>query len=763
MKDTKFVLWFKEINKGDIPYVGGKGANLGEMANSNFPIPGGFVITSLSYVENFKNQGILTKIEQMESSINVDNSQELNKKSKEIRDLILKTDILPNIKKEITTAYNKLGNKTYVAVRSSATAEDLPGASFAGQQESFLNIFETNNLIEHVRKCWASLFTSRAIYYRKKQGFAIEKVSIAVVIQKMVNSEISGIVFTANPITNNLNELVAEAGYGLGEAIVSGSVTPDTYIYDKKSKKIAEKTIALQTWKYVKDSLGNKKENIKSNLQKVQKLADKDILKLSEICVNIENHYKMPMDIEWALEKGELYIVQARPITTLKTEKNDDREIEGNKKMLLKGLGASPGFSSGKVKIIKGLSELQKIQPGDIMVTKMTTPDMVPAMRRAAGIVTDEGGITCHAAIVSRELGIPAVVGTEEATKTLKDGQVITVDANHGYVYSGLVMHKENKEITEKHVKSDNFMTVTKIKVNVAFPESAERAAKYELDGVGLLRAEHMITSTGIHPAYLVRQGQTEKLKDIIKDGIKKVASNFKNKPVYYRTFDARTDEFVNLKGGDREPKEDNPMLGWHGIRRDLEQSELLKAQFKAVKELYDEGYQNLGVMIPFTINVEEYRKAKELAKEVGLIPHKHCFFGIMVETPAAALIIDEYINEKLDFISFGTNDLTQLVLGIDRNNEKIQGQFSEKHLAILKLIAYVIKKCKARGVRTSVCGQSASDPEMVKYLVRFGIDSLSVNIDAIDKIKETVEMEEKKLILDAIRSRNTDKKYEID
>ena len=760
---TKNILWFKEIHKDDIPAVGGKGANLGEMANSNFPIPGGFVVTSYAYIKNCEQQGILEKIQKMESSINVEDSQELNKSSKEIRDLILKTEMIPELKTEITKAYEKIGAKTYVAVRSSATAEDLPGASFAGQQETFLNIFETKNLLEHVRKCWASLFTSRAIYYRKRQGFNIEKVAIAVVVQKMANSEISGIVFTANPISNNLDELIVEAGYGLGEAIVSGSVTPDTYLYNKKTKKILEKTIATQTWKYSKNILGNKKENVPLKDQKLQKLSDAKILELSKICVDIENHYKIPQDIEWVLEKDTLYIVQSRPITTLKTEKAEDFETETNKEIILKGLGASPGFAYGTVKIIKGLSELQKINKGDIMVTKMTTPDMVPAMKRASGIITDEGGITCHAAIVSRELGIPAVVGTEKATQILKDEEVVTVDASHGYVYAGKVLHKESPEITTKHVERSDFLTVTKVKVNVAFPESAERAAKYDIDGVGLLRAEHMITTSGVHPFHMVKQGKQDKLKDLVKNGIKKVAQNFKNKPVYYRTFDARTDEFINLKGGDKEPKEDNPMLGWHGIRRDLDQTGVLKAQFKAIKELYDEGFHNLGVMIPFTINVGEYKKAKELAKEVGLIPHKHCFFGVMIETPAAALIIDEYINEKLDFISFGTNDLTQLVLGIDRNNERIQTQFSEKHLAVLKLIAYVIKKCKAKGVRTSVCGQSASDPEMVKYLIKFGIDSLSVNIDAIDKIKETVELEEKKLILDAIRSRNIDKKYEID
>jgi len=405
------------------------------------------------------------------------------------------------------------------------------------------------------------------------------------------------------------------------------------------------------------------------------------------------------------------------------------------------------------------MEHLDKIKEGDVLVTTMTTPDMVPAMRRAKAIITDEGGITSHAAIVSRELGIPAVVGTNTATRRLKEGQIITVDAYKGRIYPGEVYHKENiVQHDEPH--TIDFLTATKVKVNVALPEAAKRAAETGADGIGLLRAEHMITSTGQHPIYLIRSGKQNELKELIKEQLKKVLINFKDKPVYYRTFDARTDEFRQLKGGKDEPVEANPMLGWHGIRRSLDVPELIKSEFIAIKELKNEGYNNIGVMIPFTQNVKEYVLAKELAQSAGLIPHKDCFFGIMIETPGAALTIDEYIEAGIDFVSFGTNDLTQLTLGIDRNNEHIQKWFSELHPSILKQISYVVDKCKSskKQIRTSICGQAGSNPEMVRFLVSIGIDSISANIDAVKEMKKVVYETEKTLILDQIKNKTRKK-----
>lgn len=752
----KDILWFKEINKSMIPEVGGKGANLGEMENNNFPIPGGFVVTASAYTKNMVDNKILKTIEDIEKNIDVNNTSELNQKSQELKNIILKHPVSEDLRKKIEDCYKKLGKDIYVAVRSSATAEDLPDASFAGQQDTFLNISKKENVVEAVKKCWASLFNARAIFYRRKQNFPISNVKIAVVIQKMINSEISGIMFTANPINNALDELVIEAGYGLGESIVSGSITPDTFTVEKKTFKVIDKKISTQTWAYVKSELGNQKINIPKNKQSIQKIDDKYVIALAKIGAAIEKHYNRPQDTEWALENDVLYVVQARPITTLKTNQIDSNQtIEEKIVPILTGLGASSGFATGPVKIITNMKELDKILQGDILVTTMTTPDMVPAMRRAKAIVTDEGGITSHAAIVSRELGIPAIVGTNLATKILKDNDTITVDAHKGKVYKGAVEHKESiKEKIHEDLQNVDFLTATKVKVNVAMPEAAERAAATGADGIGLLRAEHMITSTGVHPAEMIRQGGVDKLKELVKSELRKVVMHFKDKPVYYRTFDARTDEFRQLKGGDMEPIETNPMLGWHGVRRSLDTPDIIKAEFIAIKELKEEGYNNIGIMIPFTQNVLEYRESKDIAKSVGLIPHKDCFFGIMVETPGAVLTIEDYIKEGLDFVSFGTNDLTQLTLGLDRNNEKIQKWFSEQHPAILKQLSFVIEKCKKANVKTSICGQAGSNPEMVRFLISAGIDSISANIDAVKEIKRVVYQTERELILEDIKTR---------
>jgi len=761
----KEILEFKKINKDQIADVGGKGANLGEMYNNNFPIPNGFVITSYAYKENALYNKILKKIEKIEKNTNVNNIKELNANSKKIKKMILNSKIYPTLKTKIIKAYEKLGKNALVAVRSSATAEDLPTASFAGQQDTYLNVQGKQKLLEYTKKCWASLFNPRAIFYRHKQNFPIEKVQLAVVVQKQVSSDISGIMFTANPITNNKNEIIIEAVYGLGEAIVSGSVTPDTFIVNKKTNKIISKSISKQTWKYVRNKKGTtKKEKIKPNLQKKQKVSDKVVLKYAKIGLLIEKHYKKPQDIEWAIENNKLYVVQSRPITTLKKEEKPSKKTTVGAKAILSGMGASSGFATGKVTVVHTIKELSKVKKGDILVTKMTTPDMVPEMKRAIAIITDEGGITCHAAIVSRELGIPAVVGTDHATELLKDREIVTVDANKGKVYKGEILHKDNviKKYKDINPRSFDFVTSTKVKVNLALVEAAKRAAEVNPDGIGLMRAEHILTDAKEHPYYMIHKGKSKELQKLIETQLEKILKYFKNKPVYYRTFDARTDEYRHLKGGEEEPKEDNPMIGWHGIRRDLDEPEMLKTQFRAIKTLLKKGYTNIGVMIPFTQNVEEYIEAKKIAEEVNLKPHKDCFFGIMVETPGCALTIEKYINAKIDFVSFGTNDLTQLTLGLDRNNDKIQKWFTELHPAILRQIAHVISYCKPANVRTSICGQAGSKPEMVKRLVKMGIDSISANIDAVEKIRETVYETEKQMILDAIKTKNLNKRTKI-
>jgi pyruvate,water dikinase len=845
------ILWFREIRIKDIPSVGGKGASLGEMANHNFPVPPGFVVTAQAYFRHLEATGIKNEVISKIDAIDVENTEQLAKDTEEVRKLILATPMSEELANEIKRAYGKLGERKiawltsseeeFVAVRSSATAEDLPEASFAGQQESFLNVKGRQSLVKTIQRCWASLFTARAVYYRKKNNFPTETVGIAVVVQKMVNGQQSGIMFTAEP-TGDETKILIEAGFGLGEAIVSGSVTPDTYTVDKGSFKIIEKKIHEQDFKIVKKGKENVREKLSTAISRKQKIDDKTIVQLAKLGKQVEQHYKKPQDIEWAIENKELFIVQSRPITTLGLKDKGSSKEEREKQLsslkdnvILNGLAASPGVSSGKAKVVRNVAQINKVEKGDILVAPMTSPDWVPTMKKSRAIITDEGGVTCHAAIVSRELGIPCVVGTEKATEILGDGNQVTVNGYDGVVYKGVVeiekpkvkeieiiklnefdkieeiLKEEGKEEPEKReepalkqekvqgkqlgvkelaarVEEERDEVAEKaseeakdivtefggkkaeempkaeqmeeeerivdllrkvapvVKVNVALPEAAEEAAKTNAGGVGLLRAEHMITSSGKHPAQFIREGKQEELVKVIKEGIKKVASLFKGKPVWYRTFDARTDEFRGLEGGSKEPEEDNPMLGWHGIRRDLDQPELLKAQFKAIKELREEGLDNVGVMLPFVQSAEEVRAAKKIAEEAGLIGKAK--FGVMIETPASVWGIDEILREKIDFISFGTNDLTQLTLGIDRNNEKIQGLFTELHPAVVRSLKHVIWKCRKERVLTSICGQAASKPEMVKHLVEFGIDSISANIDAVERIRDVVLAEEKKLIL---------------
>jgi pyruvate,water dikinase len=747
------VLWFNEIGKQDVPVVGGKGANLGEMFRNEIPVPNGFVIDSKTYRDFIEKTGIKEKIEKELENLDVEDTETLSKVSQRIRKLVESTPIPEDIKKEIKAAYEQLvkleGSKVYVAVRSSATAEDLPGASFAGQQDTFLNVDE-KNLIHYVRKCWSSLYTPRAIYYRVQKGFKHEDVSIAVVVQKMVNSEKSGVMFTSHPVTGELLTIV-EAVFGLGEAIVSGKVTPDTYVFDRVKRKLVDVKVGEKSMMITKKNGKTVEIELDEKKAKERVLSDEEVLKLVEIGEIIESHYGTPQDVEWAIENGKIFIVQSRPVTTIK-KKTETEEMteESEAEVLIKGLGASPGFGTGVVKVIKGEKEISKVQEGDILVTTMTTPDMVPAMRRAAAIVTDEGGMTCHAAIVSRELGVPAVVGTKKATQILKDGMMVTVDGEKGIVYAGSVAEVKKEEKVEL-AASAPLITATEVKVNVSIPDAAERAAATGADGVGLFRIEHMVLGLDKHPMKYIKEGQMDLYIDALYKEMRKVLKAFYPKPVWIRTLDAPTDEFRAMEGGEDEPIEANPMLGFRGIRRDLFEEEHLRAEFRAIKKLIDEGLTNVGIMLPLVSNVEEVRKAKRILLEEG-IPLNKIEFGIMVETPASALIIEDLVKEGLDFISFGTNDLTQYTLAVDRNNENVAYLFDETHPAVMKLIEMVIKVCREYGVKTSICGQAGSYPHVVEKLVELGIDSVSANQDAVKAVRETIYRIERKIMLDKLR-----------
>jgi len=1181
----KYVKWFDELSKDDVTVAGGKGANLAEMANAGFPVPEGFVVIKDAYDKFLEENKLKEKIFEILKKTNIKDTAELTKAAEKIQNLILSASMPKDIEKEIREAYRKLckvkkgiiiageEHEEFVAVRSSATAEDLPTASFAGQQKTLLNVKGEDDVVNAVKECWASLFTPRAIFYREEKGFKHEEVSIAVVVQRMINADKAGVMFTVNPATSDKSKIVIEGAYGLGEAVVSGQVTPDTYVVNKETLEIEEREISTQEWMITRKGEKTVRVEVPEDIRSKQKLDDSEIVELARYGKKIEEHYNFPQDIEWAVEGDKIYILQSRPVTTLeeKVKEMKEEEVEAKGEVILKGLAASPGVAVGKVKIIHDTSELHKVEKGDILVTKMTTPDMVPAMERAAAIVTNDGGLTCvegdakvltdrgflrmrevyelvkcgkklkvlglnaktlktewkevidaqkreakrfeivvyrknkgnkdtikitpdhnfpiflngvlskvkladilsnnlsvlsidripiiedrykdlamvmylggailsdghivrrdgkpirvrftqkyadnkkefiekikediriiggefleignrnnvieyqtsrkrpseilgfieenintiplyasenelvnliagfvdgdgclsgrrrieiyqnssqvkkiegiilslyrlgiiprlrykkatiadiyfknnletilqrtkrirldkleelegpiegeklidisqilpeakdfdyrgylynfykrksfigidkleryfskvnregvekikekikllkqsdvysirigkvgedygevynitveasnefnhnyivwtknytpivvfncHAAIVSRELGIPCVVGTKKATQVLKEGEIITVDATRGIIYRGEVEVEEAKKAEEVAAAGAPIITATAVKVNIDMPRLAEKAAATGAEGVGLLRAEHMILELGKHPRKFIEEGKEEELVEALANGIEKVCAAFYPYSVWYRTLDAPTGEFRRLEGGENEPEEPNPMLGWRGIRRGLDEPWLIKAEFKAIKKVIERGYNNIGVMLPLVQHVNELRKAKKLAKEVGLIPHKDCAFGIMVETPAAALCIEDFIKEGIDFISFGTNDLTQYTLAVDRDNARVAHLYNEAHPAVWKLIEYVIKKCKEAGVETSICGQAGSYPSFVEKLVELGIDSVSANIDAVQRIKRVVARVEQRIMLEAARELNRKKK----
>jgi len=768
---VSYVVWFKDLRKDSIPTAGGKGANIGEMLTLHLPVPNGFAVTAQTYGEYLEKTKIQPKILALLEDLDVEDTDKLQAVAQKIQDLIIATPMPAEIAEEIMFTYEMLGSEkqkatdlvepkeVFVAVRSSATAEDLPEASFAGQQATFLNVRGKDKVVTAVVACWASLFTARAIYYRVKNKFDHSKVLISALVQKMVNAEKSGIMFTVNPSTNHADEIVIEAIYGLGELIVGGEVNPDLYLVDKKTRDIKKIEARKKDFGLFRTEKGeNEKRPIPKDKQERQVLNEKQIKELARLGKKLEEHYGKPQDIEWAVEKEEVFIVQTRAVTTFKAHTIERPDIaDETGKILLKGETASAGNYTGPVKVVHDPKELNKIEKGDVLVTAMTTPDMVPAMQRAGAIVTDEGGMTCHAAIVSREMGTPCIVGTQHATDLLQDGEIITVHATRGIVYEGKV---EIAAAAEKKVEealppsSADIVTATEIKVIMDLPDFAVKTAATGADGVGLVRLEIMIANGGIHPAHYIRQKREEDYVHLLKEGIRKIAKAFTHKPVWVRCSDMRSDEYRNLQGGDKEPHESDPMIGWHGIRRLLDESKILRAEFQAVKELHDEGFDNVGIMLPFVIRAEEVKKAKELMREVGLEPCKEIDFGVMVETPAACWIIEDICKEGISFVSFGTNDLTQLTLGIDRNNERIAHLFSEMHPAVLGEVAKVIQTCKKYKVKTSICGQAGSKPEMAEFLVRQGIDSISANADAVDQIRHTVAKAEKKILLDAERKK---------
>jgi len=738
----QYVKWFSELGMDSVNLAGGKGANLGEMSSIKMPVPPGFVVLSTAYEDFISDTGLKDRILSALSRVDVEETKELEEEAKKVRQMIIDTEMPGDLKKEILESYEHLdvhksvksdtskdalailkrADPVFVAVRSSATAEDSSAASFAGQGVTYLNVKGNDDVIEAVKRCWASLFTARSLFYQAKKGFKQGDIAMAVIIQKMVDSDKSGVIFSKDPVGSTDNVII-EAVYGLGEGIVSGQINPDHYEVSREYQ-ILEKKVGSKKTAIVRSSSGkNEIVKLTPERSKGMVLSDYEIKRFAQYALELEEHYNKPQDIEFAVEAGELYIVQTRPITTL-DKKIEKEEFEGD--VLISGMPASPGIGSGVVRVIKDLSELDKVQKGDVLVTEMTNPDMVVTMAKSSAIVTDEGGATSHAAIVSREMGIPAIVGTGNATEVLKDGVEVTVNGSTGEVYEGKT---ETKKIEILPVVE----TDTEIKVLVDLPNFAERAAKTKVKKVGLTRMEGIIAANGIHPRGYLKDGKVKEYEDLIYNGVSKIMEHFEEG--WIRTSDIRSDEYKNLKGASKDV-EINPMLGMHGIRASLKTPELFKAELNALRRVAENG-KTIGVLLPQVISVDDVVQTKKHLQEIGFADAK---IGVMVETPAASQIINDLCNEGIDFISFGTNDLTQYTLAVDRGNEKVQYLYDEMHPAVLNQIAFVIRRCMKYGVETSICGQAGSKKGMVEYLVKQGIDSISVNADVAYDISEFVQ-----------------------
>lgn len=764
MKDQDTVIWFKDLSKEDIPLVGGKCANLGELLGIGMPVPDGFAISSNAYKVFLKQTRFDKEVLSLLSEIDTSDIKSLQSISEKIRRKIENIKMPEDMEKEILKAYNELckhsGKRNIaVAVRSSATAEDLPGASFAGQQDTFLNITQ-DNLIKSIKRCWSSLFTPRAIIYRKEKGFSHEDVLISVAVQKLILSYASGVMFTIEPVSGAEDKIVINASWGLGEAVVSGKVTPDEYIVEKGTFKIIQKNIAKKKMQMVSDQKGGIKwVTLPKKRQDQPVLNDEDIVRLAKYGMQIERHYGVPQDIEWAQdEMGNIYILQARPETVHsikeKIKFEEGKDIMGQE-ILVKGIGVSPGLGAGPVNIIHDVREISNFKKGDILVTEMTTPDWVPAMKNASAIVTDLGGKTCHAAIVSRELGVPCVVGTENATKVLKDREIVTVDGQRGFVFKGETSEKEEVKTTVMSADmSSQLVTATKVYVNLSIPEIAKKIAdETNADGVGLLRAEHLMLGIGKHPRLLLEEGGEEIMINRFSSGVGKVAEAFFPRPVVYRFLDFKPDEFLDLPGGEKYERGHvgpNPMIGYRGEYRYTKEDDIFRLELRAIRYARERmGLTNIWVMVPFVRTLEVFRKTIRIMKEEGLdhLNDRSFQLWIMVEVPSAVFMIEEFCKEGIDGVSFGTNDLTMLILGVDRNDTSVQELYDERNLGVLRAIAYTMAVCRKYGVTTSICGQAPSVyPDYLEFMIRCGATSISVNPDSVISARRNVAMIEQKI-----------------
>lgn len=783
-RENAYVLWFDELRRADVGLVGGKSSSLGELTSSvDVPVPYGYATTANAYRYFMEKTGQNKKIHKMLQELqDVEDSVELHEVCTKIRESICSATMPEDLAEQIGKAYEELAEKVgeknpFVAVRSSATAEDLPDASFAGQQDTYLNVTGRDMVIRKVKECYASTFTDRAVYYRAKKNFDHENVALSAAVQMMADAKAAGVMFTVNLATGADDSIMIEGSWGLGEYIVQGTVTPDNFVVDKDSLTITSRRINEKSIELIRKEAGDVEERkVERERAKAQVISDEQIAQLADYAKRIEKHYGCYMDMEWAVDhKDRLWILQARP-ETVWSKKNKEKKSEEETVMttdhnvLVKGLPASPGMAAGKCHVITDPKDIDTFKEGEVLVTTMTSPDWVPAMKKAVAIVTDAGGMTCHASIVSRELGIPCVVGTKsrsvEATGVLKTGQDITIDARNGIIYDGIVadLVKKGTPATQAAgttaVAAEYFPpTGTRVLMNLGDPDLADKYASLPCDGIGLMR-EEFIWTTFIHehPLYLIETGRPEKVVDMLAEGISKVCRALAPRPVVLRFSDFKSGEYRNLKGGDKyEPEEPADLLGWRGASRyyDPKYTDAFRLELKAVRKVREEyGLKNLNCMIPFCRTVDEAEKVTAIMREEGLERGPDFKLLLMAEIPANILLADRF-NKFVDGYSIGSNDLTMLILGCDRNNDTVASLFDERNLAIKRAIRHLIKVAHRDGKTVSICGQAPSVyPDFTEFLVKSGIDYVSVNPDMVKSTRLNVARIEQRLMLDAATGR---------